>query len=213
MTALASDNFTRANAANLGASWTPNTTVAGHWQIVSNTAQAALVTGSYRNADAFYSGGGISWPNDQYSSVTISSITGTFPDADDDGPGPIVRRSSTPATMTMYAVFLDTSTNGNVSLNISDSGGSFTNLGRATATLNVGDVITLSVQGTTLKVLQNGIQILTATDSTLSSGVPGMFNSGDSGITSAAFSYWEGGSLVANQSLTVNQAVKRASLY
>lgn len=55
---------------------------------------------------------------------------------------------------------------------------------------SIGDVLGLTVIGTTLRAFVNGVQVLTVTDSSLSSGVPGIFTFSLSGPDEYNWSKW-----------------------
>jgi hypothetical protein len=182
---LASDNFTRANENPLsdGGNWT---TVTG-WsalQVASNVCEGT----ANGNCGAYWSGR--SWSNDQYSEVTVGSTFGTGGFI-----SPCVRMSGgngygyfiqgglgSPRT-----VFCDKVVNG-----------SGVALGTATTTVTpqIGDVFRLQVSGTTINFYQNGVLKLSQTDSTYSSGAPGLHVEGGAGGNSnAQCTLWSGGNV------------------
>jgi len=63
-------------------------------------------------------------------------------------------------------------------------------------TFNVNDILRLEVEGTTLRLIQNSSTFWTATDSTLSSGNPGVSGNGLNATDFNAADDWEGGDLV-----------------
>src|SRR5262245_56045692 len=95
MTQLASDNFTRANSTGLGSNWTA-VTGQGTFDISSNKAVCHDVT---LDSAEFYNA--ISWPNDQYSEVTVAAIPTTGTDL--AGIGCVVRASA--SANTFYRCF------------------------------------------------------------------------------------------------------------
>src|SRR5437868_14876954 len=67
---LASDNFNRSNANPIGGNWTG---VTNNNQIVSNAVQP----NGTNNAEHSSYYNQLSWPNDQYSEVSITTLTGS----------------------------------------------------------------------------------------------------------------------------------------
>lgn len=196
MTQLATDNFTRAaeNPLSDGGSWA-----------VQNSAQAFQLTASQKctannstPACSSYFNGSISWPNDQYSECTLGAAL-----ASGQYIGLAVRCQAGSA-LNYYCVLITLGSN-NVLLARSVSG-TGTTLSTGTATFTVGDVIRLSVQGTTLTVYKNGTSILTATDSTYTSGFPGLASFA---LTNSVYfsGPWNGGSLVSPSSGTSDLAI------
>jgi hypothetical protein len=74
MAELASDAFTRANSADLGASWDPHPSKSGLFEVLSN---AAHITSATNNEDGCETYNAISAPNDQYSEVTLATPSAT----------------------------------------------------------------------------------------------------------------------------------------
>jgi len=169
---IATDNFTRANAGNLGANWT---NVAGTFAISSNTAECTGTDGSSYGATAWNAN---SAPNDQYAQITISGTAGS------GQTGPSVRMSTVADTF-YYALILGGS------LYITKVvAGSGTNLVTTTYSPTSGDVVYLSIVGTSLTLKVNGTTKLTTTDSSISSGsfgMAGLFNG------TSYISAWTGG--------------------
>jgi len=95
MSILASDNFTRANASDLGTNWDECTgeTESGGFDIDANLAHPANLF-----ADSSETNNAATWPNNQYSQVTLST---TAADGVGAGSGPTCR-AATEATKTYY---------------------------------------------------------------------------------------------------------------
>lgn len=184
MAEIVTDNFTRADAATLGANWTDIAGQTSEWSIVSNKA-AWVQDGTY--CMDIYSGAGWTGGNDQYAEMTINTKV-TLSDG-----GPMVRAS---ATGNGYSMIINDTDN--VALGNSMSvtiykwvSGTPTQLHNGTATvISAGDVVRLAVQGTTLTGYVNGVSKTTITDATFSTGTPGMFGSNNgtsSGFTVSLF--------------------------
>lgn len=138
---------------------------------------------------------GDSWPNDQYSEVTILTQT---PTAGGNVFGPICRCSN--SADTSYQVNcsgqLGSANAGVISL-LSVASGTGTQIGTASnLTFNVGDVLRLTCTGTTIAVTQNGTSRVSVTDSTVTAGFPGMSLKNATNIADGQLSLWAAG---ANQ--------------
>lgn len=181
MAVLASDSFTRADAATLGANYTQMKGVADSLGIFSNQADAASVNrcGNYYSA--------ISWPNDQYSQAKLVSVanstdtavsvraitTGAARNAYHGGHAHSETGANTPAIWKQVA---------NV-LTVLSSGGS---------ALVGGETIYLEVQGTALVLKVNGSTVTSTTDASLASGSAGLYEENRAGNI-AVLDDWVGG--------------------
>jgi len=163
------DNFKRANGA-IGSNY--NVTNGGI-NVTSNTIQGTT-TG---NNVAFWSAN--SFFTDQFAEATVTSLNGTT-----DFIGPSVR--VTPGS-NWYSCF-ESSTTVFIQKEVA---GSFTNITNAASTGAVGDVLRIEAQGPNLTCYKNGAVILTATDSSLTAGSPGMQLAG----SVATLVNWTGGNL------------------
>ena len=138
---------------------------------------------------AFYSA--LSWAAnpDQWASVTLQAS------ANASCYTSVMVRASTAGAATCYMATVGGSSTGlggtaehlflykfvaNAQTTIYDSGG--------VLTFNVGDVLTLSVVGSTLSVYQNGNLLYTTTDASISSGAPGFSCDSDATLTNSAVS-------------------------
>src|SRR5258706_3435750 len=196
----ASDAFTRADSANLGANWTQAEDGGGTpLAIVSNRASFGALSG----AAAYGRWSADAWGNDHYSECKAYSVGGLY------GHGPIVRASATPTTC--YWAVIDSATTVSIYLmpGFTLIGAQFTGL-----TVADGDTWRLSVTSTTLTLSQNGTSRGTRTDSTLTSG------SGGIGIYAlrATLDDWAGDnvssvSFIARPGLNIRQAVNRAGTF
>ena len=184
-----SDNFNRPNG-SLGPSWTDISD--GGLAIVSQAAAgtaASGVSGDIRTAESYTS--------DQYSQVTVTStqLTGG------QWIGPMVRaqNSGQNAYVGIYSW-----KNGSPVLQLfKRSGSSWAQLGGTynSGPLAAGTQLQVKAVGSTISFLQNGVQRISATDSSLSGGAPGIMSYGTgqvgnwSGGTATGTSYSVGGTV------------------
>lgn len=158
----ATDNFNRADAANLGSNWTGQITDP---IIEANTAgcnnAASNFHGAWWNADSFNA--------DQYSECTRGA-GGNYSAVS-------VRASGTGSDMGFYAYFNDGEV---IRARPAGLGGGQTTLATLTTYTN-GDLVRISITGTTITVSKNGTPNATQpTDSVLASGAAGLafYNNG-----------------------------------
>lgn len=170
MSTLFTDDFNRADSADLGATWTPNTPVA--FQITSNTARSSDGTSdaAERNSTVM--------PNDQWAEATLSNVTGGG--SLGSGYGPAVRMDTGGAN-TLYRLVVGS---GGYQLGKMVAG-AFTSLGSgAGTTFTTGDKAYLEFQGSVPVIKKNGTSFGTpSTDSTIASGASGV---SESSTTNAA---------------------------
>ena len=187
MTQLATDNFLRADGA-IGALW-GGTTSFNAPVIVSHEARCASGDGN----DAATTEQGGTWVANQYSEITIGSVVGTV---SDNGVGPTVR-SVFSGNLTMYIA----QSNTHETRIYKVVSGAYTQLGSDGPAVATGDVIRLTANGTTITVTKNGTSIISVTDSSVTTGAPGIWatNSGGRG----SISLWAGGDLTAGTPIAV----------
>lgn len=189
MSILATDNFNRADNLDVGANWTVLTSTNAA-RIVSNAVRADVLGNDhieYWNA--------LSWPNNQYVSMTIVAI----PSAANHGPGPMVRAAT--AAQTGYMLYCGSSTTAGATL-WKAVNTSWTALGTRDADFTAGDTVTLEVQGTTLVIKKNGVQVgASYTDSTISSGQAGFIITFPTAQGDSILDNWEGGDFAAADTL------------
>jgi hypothetical protein len=184
---LASDNFNRADG-GLGANWTT----------VTGTDAPAIVSGSLRDsaaqgtdAEAFYNAA--SFPADQWAQVnTLKAITATS-----RGIG-VLLRYNTGGVRTGYRVTAEgpLGTTAKVAIQKFVSG-TFTELVSTTTTVNQGDTLYGEIQGSTIVAKVNGTQVLSATDTSITSGAAGIVVFEDVGTTADAIvDDWYAGNFV-----------------
>lgn len=187
MAQIVSDNFTRANALNLGANWTA---VTGQNSLGITSNQAVTDGVSAHSHANYFSGAGWTGGNDQYAELTVQAN----PAANDGGP---TVRSAT-AAQTFYVCDINNAdtaalgTSQHVEI-FAVSAGTFTLIGStATLVVSAGDIIRVEAQGTTIRGLVNGVQKASGTNSALASGKVGLqWWGGTGGI--AAVSLWAAG--------------------
>lgn len=179
---MATDDFNRANAGNLGANWTANThESAVDFQIISNAASCngGSDSSAIYNAAAF--------ANDQFSEVTYLT---TQHSGAGSGYGPSCREIVAAQTLVRAIGNLDgfdlqEVVNGSFAPLTSGSGTTFT----------AGDTFRLETSGSSWRLLKNGVQFATGSGLTLTSGSAGVcYSSTD---TSGGITAWAGGDLGA----------------
>jgi len=197
LTTLGSDNFQRANANPIGGNWTRLFSDFGTAQLASHLFEAS-VAGT--NSDSYWNA--ITWPNDQWTSMTIHAAV-------DVNSYNVEFLRGTPGTFaagTVYRFFaqgpLGTPTAacevvayvaGTPTVIIRFDG----NAGSIQATFNINDVVTIVVIGTQLSVYQNGNLLGTVSDSSVTSGDAGIgaAPSVAAGVTGSSISAWAGGGI------------------
>jgi len=168
------DNATRANGA-IGANWT----VTNNGINISSNNFVGTVTG---NNDVAYWSASLFNPS-QFSQVTLTALNGTT-----DFPGVAVLLSGSGGTTQGYICNEDTAL---IQLQ-RVSGTTNTLLASAATTGAIGDILRLeAAPGGVLTCYKNGVSTLTATDTTYTSGQPGLFLYG----TTATSKNWSGGNL------------------
>jgi hypothetical protein len=168
MQQLATDNFNRQNASTLGVNWTP---------LIGNPANTALqilngqvesiVAAPQIGKEMYY--GGLNWPADQYSEVTIVAMNSA------GNEGPAVRMTSNDMAYLCSVNSLGTG-DSSVSILLFNAGTTTTLASSTTATVLAGQIVSCTVQGAvlTMENQSTGIPLLTAYDATLPSGYPGL---------------------------------------
>jgi len=168
------DNATRANG-SIGTNWTIEQ---NGLNIASNQIQGSIAAQSnagFWNANSF--------TTNQFSQATVTALNGTS-----DFPGVTVLATGTGSNSTYYDCVESTT---NIYLQRVVTAGS-TNLTSAASTGAVGDILRLEIApGGTLTCYKNGAVALTATDTQITSGSPGLIISGNV----ATEKNWSGGNL------------------
>lgn len=178
---IVTDNFDRANSANLGSNWSLGPESIAH----SNVGPQILSNRAYNegtsDCDAFYSGA--SFSADQFVQATVKSInSGT-----DDFSGILVRADASDYVMVQVNKF-----GGNYRM-YWYNGGTYTLLGDYSATPAVNDVLRLEAVGTTFYFYLNGVLRITGSDAGVpSTGSPGIILSG-SNADQSSLDDWSAG--------------------
>ena len=174
--ATASDNFNRANG-SLGANWT-DMTVGG--LAISN--DAVVGTQAAGNSGDIYTG--TTFGSDQFSQIEVTST----PIGGGQWIGPAVRAQNGGQDLYVGICLLN---DGNPELELFKLlDGNWTELGSAypTGTLAAGTILNLTVTGSTLSFSENGAVEITATDTSLTGGAPGIM-----AYSTATAGNWVGG--------------------
>lgn len=205
MPQIIADTFIRANAVTLGANWT---NVARSMDIVSNQCKADQAS-SGENL-SYYSGAGWTGGNDQYSEAllnfiesgkdvaTACRISGT---TEGNANAYLFVINDADAAITLPSALFSVALYKQVA-------GSFTPLGASVTgvTIAVNDVIRIEAEGTTIRGLINGVQIVSRTDSALASGGPGLYvGSGFNSIWGNGTTGWAAGDFTVGPTKTPYQ--------
>ena len=189
-TQLASDTFNSANENPLNATnWT---TVSGSTalQIVSDACEASALSNLCRELYTGYNSN--SWPKDQFSSATVAAVTSAN--------SPAIRlfaRASSSTGANTYQLLISAA---NLTWQLLQAG---TSLSSGTIpTCSVGDTFMLAIVGTTVIALQNGTQLGTATNSTITSGTPGLGTQVTANLSDFGWKNFVGGAVNATDSIT-----------
>jgi hypothetical protein len=182
----ASDAFTNANGTALtthDASWTLQTDAGFRIQsngVSPHNTVGSLEGGAYWNADT---------PDDnQYAEVVFTAGGIGYI-------GPAVRMAT--GADSRYGAY----TNGTDSFLFKIVAGTFTQLGATGPAFSNGDTLRIEANGTTIRLLKNGAESISVTDSSLASGRIGI--TGYSSDTNTQATSWTGGNLSAGSSTTV----------
>ena len=158
MSTLATDDFNRADSANLGANWTALDTT---FAIASNQAAANGAGGVFT---VRYTGA--TFPDDQWAQVTVNASVET---QTDQGCGPCVRMQAGGNLYLLQGNTVETRIYKRVS-------GGYTQLGTDGPSIAAGDVLYLEIQGSQLIAKKNGSTICgSPTDSAIASGNAGLW--------------------------------------
>lgn len=191
---VASDTFTRANG-DIGANWSYIREAS--WepeppQITSNVV-TPLSDGDHYQVVRWNGAG--TFNNNQYAKLTIGGLT--WQDAS-YRVGVVVRCSAdTDPNEDFYAFWVqdDEATNRTSKL-VKRVNGTETALDTRASAWTNGDTIALEVEGTTLRAYKNDVLMFSTTDSSLTTGKPGLAVGGNANIPTA--DNWEGGDIVAD---------------
>jgi Abnormal spindle-like microcephaly-assoc'd, ASPM-SPD-2-Hydin/Cep192 domain 4 len=203
---VVSDNFARADG-SLGPHWT---TITNTPPVISSAGFTNGTGTSDNNSPTTTANAGVaawnadSFGADQYASVTINAVGATGTDC---APGVVVRANSTSGG-NWYAAWAGRNTTGTYPPYQVEVwklvNGTSTVLSQVPAppTVQVGDVLTLQVIGTTIIALWNKTIIFSGTDSSVSSGQPGIIvglgtPGGDNPAATTTANDWIAGELTA----------------
>lgn len=171
MGVLATDDFNRADENPLGNGvWTSSFGASDAGKIVSNAVQAVTI-----GDDCGSTYTGVSWPNDQYGQILLTTFFGGA--VDETGVGLALRLAD---TSNFYRVVMNKNVANNLTFAKIQSG-SYSVLTQFTVAAANGDTFKVEVQGTTLKAYINGVQVgsdVADPTTTLAAGDVGLFWSG-----------------------------------
>lgn len=186
---MASDDFNRGDNADLGANWNVQTG-ASAMRIATN---AARPIGTGLHSAEYWNGG--TPGNNQYAQGVLANALETQAGDDPDfGMGPAIRMTT--GDTRKYGAIGSGDAAREVELVEWDNAGGMTILGTYTGgTPALGDVLRLEGNGTTIRVLVDGVERISVTDATLSSGEVGIC--GRLSIDQPALDDWDGGTLYA----------------
>lgn len=188
--ATASDNFTRANNTTLGTNWSDPE---AQWGINTNSATEKNVNVNAQ-AVAWWNPSTNSFGSNQFSQVTCGTVSGTPPYGGQQCGVGVEMTGASLAAFTGYVSFADAVGN-TWALYRQDSGISYHSLASGSRTPTDGDVWYLEDNAGTLKLKVNGSTLATVSDSTYTSGQPGMNVYSNGSIDAIAFNTWSGGDL------------------
>jgi hypothetical protein len=179
---LATDTFTRAD----------QNPISGNWTTCSGQGGLRLLTTAIAHIDSGTDGciyyNAVTPNNDQYSQAVMTRGSDTTAG---NGSGMCVTVRQATGANSLYDVCVNAAATLNVTL-AKRVTGSYTAIWSRTATFADGDILKLSVTGTTLKVFVNGVQVgADSTDSALTSGRCGIAYSSNS--VGATADSWECG--------------------
>jgi hypothetical protein len=184
---LVTDDFNRANnLTSLGTGWVTST---GYNTCGVSSNQCAPVNGTAvdYSLDSADDRNDVTWPNDHWAEA---KVFGAGTSGGGTGFGVLVRSDGF-AISRYYALVSETDT---VTLT-KVVANTFTNIWIRSATFSPGDRLRLEVQGTTLRVYINGVQVgADTTDSALSAGNTGVLYS--SSLTGALLDDWAAGDFI-----------------
>lgn len=201
-TQLASDNFNRANASPIGGPWL------GQAQLLNNSMVLGQLPGAF---ESMLYDGGINWPNDQYTSATVTQLVHNA------GYFALVLRSDV-ARQNYYYIDLDASgISGGLGgiglptpLNLQKILGGLIQgppyHGFGGVIPQIGDVFTAQIIGQTISVFRNGTLLGSFTDtvSPITSGKPGVLlqtGANSQNFTDVALDNWSGGGATPSNNL------------
>ena len=187
LSALASDNFNRANANPIGGNWTQLSTAAGFQpaQIVSNQVEGTIAGD---NSDSWYNA--VPWPNDQWAKITVEACTASSYVG-------VSLRQNEGGTLTAYRYYWNGTAGGTGTFSAQGvvAGRLAVVINVTGAKVNDGDVLLASIIGSQMSLYQNGNLIGTGQRHVESraSGAAGFAIAPITAVTNAALGVWSGG--------------------
>jgi hypothetical protein len=160
----------------LSGSWTSYSAAFAGTGVINQASGHAQVGTDGATSISLVTGGGCTFPADQYAQVGVDEADGNVM--------PLVRASS---SGNGYGAYVTTS--GVTVLRLTGGGGA--SIGSNSCTYVSGNTYKISSTGSTITVFQNGTSCGTATDSTYPTGLPGLFmdNSGSAANNTQARSF------------------------
>ena len=185
-----SDAFTRVDNNALGTGWTEVENLATAIQVLSNQIRITGTEKAYAKRTGTYG-------NNQYAKLTFKAFTDELRNS-----GPAVRVSGTVfGEMTGYTLIYSNKNEAGSSIAIGlrlykSVAGTTTLLGTYLTTLAAGHLVEIRVSGTAVTAYLNDVQVITATDSGIATGVPGVAEiMGTGGLGSADWDTFEAGNV------------------
>lgn len=168
-----SDSFDLASGTEITANdWAYVSSMSSNPQRITHNGSGALqnTDGTGAELTAIYSGS-LTFSDDQYAEIVIDNIGANFL----DNPGCVVRMDSLGNGYSVKKVKTD-------ELRVySVSSGTTTELDRVTTTIANGDTLRLEAEGTTIRVLVNGVEEWSATNTDHATGEPGVYFTASNG--------------------------------
>jgi hypothetical protein len=166
-TSLATFSFTGSDTSEWGANWDNNYTGFGAGYILTNQGAS-----NAPNTTILESYNGITWPDDQYSQITIDAMKFCALIG-------VAVRAANPATLTYYAMHMScfdgTGSTGGIEI-VKSVGGSFTSLADDSVTPWANSsVLKGAVLDTDLYLFKDDVEVLSASDSAIASGRGGIY--------------------------------------
>lgn len=191
---MATDDFNRADNADLGANWTPQRAGVNGGLAMRIVSQQVMPDSGADVSCEYWSAA--SFNANQYSQVVLANELETGTGDPAYGIGPAVRIQTT-GTGPVYGSYYVSARSGALLLIYQPDGEGWqmSTLDTYAGTVTLGDTIRLEANETTLTVKQNGTTRITQTDSNLASGAVGI--RGQLANNNPAIDNWEGGDLVA----------------
>lgn len=167
--------------------WSGTGALSANWTTANGCTTGDLVSGAWRanNDPEANWWNPVTPPNNQWAETVLGTMIGGT-----DGLGPMIRQAA--AADSRYCAYAST-----VAVEILKTvSGGYSTVGSTAAAAASGNTIYIEAQGTSLVVKKNGSNIITTTDSSLTSGRFGLFGS-DDGVTFPTATSWQAGDFTA----------------